>query len=51
MSDTKVKVVIEVKKGLADVMSKTAGVEVVIIDKDDDIELVYATNEEIAGKE
>ena len=51
MSDTKVKVVIEVKKGLADVMVKTKGVEVVIVDKDDDIELVYTTNEEVAEKE
>ena len=51
MSDTKVKVVIEVKKGLADVMCKTKGVEVVIVDKDDDIELVYATDEEVKGKE
>ncbi len=51
MSDSKVKVVIEVMKGLADVMVKTKGVEVVIIDKDDNIELVYDTNEEVKGKE
>ena len=51
MSDTKVKVVIEVKKGLADVMAKTKGVEVVIVDKDDEIELVYDTDEEVTGKE
>lgn len=44
------KVVIEVKKGLADVMVKTRGVEVIIIDKDDDIELVYDTDEEVTGK-
>ena len=51
MRDTKVKVVIEVKKGLADVMAKTKGVEVVIVDKDDEIELVYAADEEVEGKE
>lgn len=51
MSDTKVKVVIEVKKGLADVMAKTKGVEVVIVDKDDDIELVYDSDEEVSEKE
>ena len=51
MSDTKVRVVIEVKKGLADVMVKTKGVEVVIIDKDDNIELEYASEEEVSEKE
>ena len=44
-------VVIEVKKGLADVMSKTKGVKVVIVDKDDEIELVYDTDEEVTEKE
>lgn len=51
MSDSKVEVFIEVKKGLADVMVKTKGVKVVIIDKDDDIELVYDADEEVTGKE
>lgn len=47
----KVKVVIEVKKGLADVMVKTGGVEVVIVDKDDDITLTYATDEVVTEGE
>ena len=51
MAKKKKKVVIEVKKGLADVLSKSEGVEVIIIDKDDGIELVYTAEEEIIEKE
>ena len=35
------RVVIEVKNNLADVLEKPEGIEVVIVDKDDDITLVY----------
>ena len=44
MSENK-KVVIEVKNNLADVLEKPEGVEVVIVDKDDDITLVYEADQ------
>lgn len=44
MSEVK-RVVIEVKNNLADVLEKPEGVEVVIVDKDDDITLTYKTDE------
>ena len=46
MSDVK-RVVIEVKNNLADVLEKPEGVEVVIVDKDDDITLVYKSDETV----
>ena len=46
MSETK-RVVIEVKNNLADVLEKPEGVEVVIVDKDDGITLVYKEDETV----
>ena len=46
MSEIK-RVVIEVKNNLADVLEKPEGVEVVIVDKDADITLVYKADETV----
>lgn len=46
MSEVK-RVVIEVKNNLADVLEKPEGVEVVIVDKDDDITLTYKADETV----